>query len=137
MDSPIEIDVEEFVEIRRKIHQQMIEDLQNQKEACNMSGDEFLFYCHKLSTKYTTFNWGFAWDILEDQILQFIPQGKTYCPIRDESENATEYLGCLYSLQDISNQDEFQTSQAFKTIFGDPEDIIDIGDLETDNSEEF
>ena len=57
-----------------------------------------------MSKSYNNFNWSFAWDIIPEDIIECIPQGKTFVPIR--SENGVEYLGENYILKDISKKDE-------------------------------
>ena len=63
------------------------------------SNEEFLFYCWKLSDKYRSFNWKFAWDVLGENILEYIETGDCFVPVRDE--NGQEYLGSRYSLKRI------------------------------------
>lgn len=130
LGSPVEIDVEEYVELRKTVYRQMLDDLQVQLANNNMDGTEFLFYCSKLAPNYSSFNWGFAWDILEDQIIYLIPQGQTLCPIRDDADGSVEYLGERFSLMDISNTGDQNIDNLFNKSFG-KNDIIDIDDLET------
>ena len=134
-DSPIEIGDDEFIELRKTVYQQMIEDLQSQLHTTDIDGKEFLYYCHKLSQAYSSFNWGFAWDILEDQIIQIIPEGKTLCPVKDSSEDAVEYLGHTYKLIDISDTSPEEKTKLFDNIFGDPEDIVDLEDLDLEEQQ--
>lgn len=88
-------------EVRSTVYDDIINSIQNIFEENKFSGEEFLYYCHKLAPQYASFNWGFAWEVLEDQIINFIPQKRTLCPIRDEA-GEFEYLGVKYSLQDIT-----------------------------------
>lgn len=116
----VPVDSDDYAEIRSTIYDAIITDIQNQLEALSISGDEFLFYCHRLSKDYASFNWGFAWEILDDQILKYIPQGTSLCPVRDP-ENGFEYLGDRYSLKDITDTTEIALQKLITALFGDSE----------------
>ena len=90
----------DYSEFRSSLYTSIIESLQAQLSESDISGQEFLFYTNKISSEYSNFNWAFAWDILEDQVIKLIPQGKTYVPIRNELEGI-EYLGEKYCLEEI------------------------------------
>lgn len=114
------LDTEEFLEHRIGLFDQLVESLQNQLEESGISKEEFLYHCDKLSHEYSTFNWGFAWDILSDSILQLIPQGKTFAPVHDP--NGREYLGEKFSLKEITKTDEIAIQNLWTAIFGDIEE---------------
>lgn len=82
-------------------HDALITSLQTRLAEQNMLGEEFLFYCSLLAPKYKSFNWGFAWNLLGDQIIRLIPRGDSYCPVLD-LDGEYEYLGLTYSLKDLS-----------------------------------
>ena len=82
-------------------HDALIMSLQTKLVDFKMSGEEFLFYCGYLAPKYKSFNWGFAWNVLGDQVIKLIPRGESYCPIQDP-DGEYEYLGLKYSLKDLS-----------------------------------
>ena len=88
--------------MRTTVYDEIIRSLQSTLTDANISGQEFLYYCSCLAPKYTNFNWGFAWSILEDQIVALIPRGQTLCPIRDLEEGTITYLGERYRLDDVS-----------------------------------
>lgn len=123
-NSVVAVDSEDYHEIRTSIYDAFIADLQNDLERSGMEGAKFLFYCHRLSKRYSNFNWGFAWDVLDEKILTLIPQGKSYCPVKDP-DSSYEYLGMRYSLKDISDRDEIVIQTLINAIFGDPEEIPD------------
>ena len=104
---------DDYSEIRSSIYDAFISDLQEELNNSGMSGKEFLFYCNRISKSYANFNWGFAWSVLADQIIHLIPQGKTFCPIRDPS-GPCEYLGQRYSLKDLTlySEEEIQAVAA-------------------------
>lgn len=93
-----EVPTEDYHEIRTSIYDTMIEGLQNRLNTSSISTKEFLFYCGRLSKRYSQFSWGFAWDVLDDQVLKVIPYGDTCCPVLDP-EGPYEYLGRRYSLK--------------------------------------
>lgn len=93
--------VKEYQELRSTIYDSIIEDIRQQIASNNLSGEEFLYYSHKLSKTYTSFNWGFCWEILADQIVQYIPCSKVVYPVLDP-QGEYEYLGRKYSLKDIT-----------------------------------
>ena len=111
---------EDYMELRQNILTALIEELQAQVQNSGMDGEEFLFYCHRLSKDYASFNWGFAWDVLEDQIIKIIPFGKSYCAVRDP--NGIDYLGNKYLLKDISDKDEVVIQKLFSALFGEIDD---------------
>ena len=100
--TPTPTSVEDFHEMRTTVYDEIIRSLQSTLTDANISGQEFLYYCSCLAPKYTNFNWGFAWSILEDQIVALIPRGQTLCPIRDLEEGTITYLGERYRLDDVS-----------------------------------
>ena len=100
--TPTPTSAEDFHEMRTTVYDEIIRSLQSILVDANISGQEFLYYCSCLAPKYTNFNWGFAWSILEDQIVALIPRGQTLCPIRDPAEGTITYLGEQYRLDDVS-----------------------------------
>jgi len=119
-----EMTADTYNELHSSLLELLIGDIQKQLVDNKMSGDEFLFYCSKLSPTYTSFNWAFAWDVLEDQIISLIPYGKSYCPVRDEE--GTEYLGVKYSLKEVSPQLDVSIQKMLNGIF----DIYESKDTE-------
>lgn len=122
----ISADDSEYLEFRKRAHQQNIETIQLKIGDSGISWEEFLFYCHHLSLKYpTSFNWGFAWDVLEDKILDFIPQGKTLCPIRTlpDDPQAHYFLGEYYKLEDVTNREYVLIEYFVNALFGLPQDF--------------
>ena len=119
-------DLDEYREINSSILDAIIIDIQQELIKAGVAADEFLFYCNRLSKKYSSFNWGFAWEVLEDQIVSLIPFGTSYAPVRvenfEEAQNEVqndaqnlefgytdsvhphEYLGAYYYLKDVSRE---------------------------------
>lgn len=123
------LDDDDYREIRVIMRAEKIRQAQSTLESSNISNEKFLFYCNRLSKQYASFNWGVPWSVLEDGILKYIPQGKTACPIRDESA-PYEYLGKHYYLKDLSNIDELELQKLLNSLLGDPEEIPDESLLE-------
>ena len=120
-----DLTLDDYKEIRSTIFDALIVDLQTRLSESEISGEEFLFICSRLAKSYSSFNWGFAWSILEDQILKYIPQGKSFYPVRDP-EGEYEYLGETYSLKDISKITE-DLKDSFSETMSQP---IKIGEDE-------
>ena len=130
LQSPsMEIGTAAYSELRSSVYDMLINELQLRLPANNIPGDEFLFYCHKISAAYANFNWAFAWDILDDQIISLIPQGESYCPIYDDPENpdpsARNYLGHRYVLKEITQTNDISIQHIVDAIFGNPEELPD------------
>lgn len=114
------LDKEEFLERRTGLFDQLIESLQERLDESGIAKEEFLYHCSRLNKEYASFNWGFAWDILDDAILPLIPQGKSFAPVHDP--DGRTYLGETYSLKEISRTDEIAIQNLWTAIFGDPEE---------------
>ena len=112
------LDKEEFLERRTGLFDQLVESLQVRLSESGISKEEFLYHCHTLSKEYASFNWGFAWDVLDDALLDLIPQGKSYCPVHDPE--GRYYLGERYSLKEITKTDEIAIQNLWVSLFGDP-----------------
>ena len=125
-----------YSELRSSVYDMLIKDLQSRLPANGISGEEFLFYCNRVSSEYSNFNWAFAWDVLEDQIISLIPQGKSYCPVYDPEEGTKEYLGRRYSLKDITQTDDVAIQKIIEAIFGNSEEIPDEGLIERIEAEQ-
>ena len=108
---------DDYQEYRSTVYDDILSRLRDKMAENNISAKELLFYANKISAGYKTFNWGFAWELLDEQILTLIPQGETFCPIKDDEDGEYYYLGNNYSLKDISkfveNDDEFVPTTEF------------------------
>lgn len=95
---------DDYKELRSSLYDILINSLQTTLIESSISGEEFLYYSYKLSKLYSSFNWGFVWEVLGDQIIQYIPQSeKCFYPVLDP-HGPYEYLGRTYSLKDITKQ---------------------------------
>ena len=104
-----------YSELRSTVYDMMIEDLQARLVSSAISGQEFLFYCHRIAKDYSSFNWAFAWYVLDDQIVTLIPHGKSFCPVQitpditiSTTDIPKEYLGGYYILEDVTDQQQQQ-----------------------------
>lgn len=96
--------INDYKELRSELYDILIQDLQNTLVESGISGEEFLYYSKKLSKNYSSFNWGFVWEVLADQIIKYIPSsGQCFYPVLNP-EGEYEYLGRRYSLKDITKQ---------------------------------
>lgn len=94
---------QDYKELRSILYDSIVEDLQLQLVQNNISGEELLYYSYKLSKGYSSFNWGFVWEVLADQIVKLIPSSQVLYPVIDP-EGEYEYLGRRYSLKDITKE---------------------------------
>lgn len=116
------IDKEDYEEQRTGLFDQLIESLQTRLDESGISKEEFLYHCSILDTEYAKFNWAFAWDVLDDAIIDLIPQGKSYCPVHDPS--GKYYLGERFSLKEITRQDLIAIENLWSAIFAPSDDNI-------------
>lgn len=119
---------EDYEDYHKIIYDEFVISLQNQLMDSGVTDEEFLFYCYKLSLKYSNFNWGFAWTTLGDRVLNLIPLGHSYCPVKNPEGNY-EYLGEKYSLKDLTPNSEDEISIILDTL-GAEYDIPDEALLE-------
>lgn len=122
---------DDFLEIRHTMFDVFIGELQEELAKNNMSGSELLFYVSRLAPTYSSFNYGFVWDILEDQIVSLIPQGHTLAPIRATADtpNAHEYLSEYYRLIDVSSIDNLTLEALLNSLFEFPEDVLSLEEI--------
>lgn len=109
-----------------------------------LSPMDCLTYIKALSQSYTKFNWGFAWDIVGEDIITCIDTQMTVAPV--ESLFGAEYLGKKYVLKSIFKNIEIpsldfinncDSSDSAELTFDDLniDDIEDIDDLDIDLSD--
>ena len=99
----------------RSSHDALVTTLQSELVNANMSGEEFLFYVSRLVPEYKSFNWGFAWNVLGDQVVRLIPRGKSYCPVQD-ADGEYSYLGLKYSLKDLGEDSDDELSHVLDAV---------------------
>ena len=126
-----------YEEIRTYLYDTLIEGIRADLHDSSIEGDEFLYYCSQMAASNKSFNWGFPWAILGDDIIDFIPQGDSMCPVLDES-GPYEYLGRTYSIKYFNTEEEFTSllesaSADSQTI---DENTFDIEALFSDNLQE-
>lgn len=119
--SSIYLDQEEYGEIRASLLDPLLESLRARLAESDVSKEEFLYHCHRLSSEYANFNWAFAWDILDEAIIPLIPQGKSFAPVHN-NETGRFYLGEYFSLKEITKTDEIAIQNIWTSIFGDTEE---------------
>lgn len=98
------LDEEQEKELRFNINDIVKTDIQQAIFGLKLSTPEILRYIYELSKEYKRFNWSFVWDILDDFIIDYIPQGRSFVPIRDE--DGEEFLGQKYILKEVSKEDD-------------------------------
>lgn len=114
------LDKDDYEETRASLFDFLNDSLRDRLANSGIEPSEFLYHCSLLNKEYANFNWGFAWDILDDAILPLIPQGKSYAPVHDP--DGREYLGEKFSLKEITKTDEIAIQNLWTAIFGSTED---------------
>lgn len=77
-------------------------DLQKEFAEMHLTSLEGLTYIQRLSMNYAKFNWGFAWDLIEDGILSCLNDTDALIPVEDE--NGEEYFGHKYILKNVPKE---------------------------------
>lgn len=104
----------------------LMDSLRDRLADSGIPAEEFLYHCHCLSLSYARFNWGFAWDVLGEQLLPLIPQGRSFVPVRDPS-GTFEYLGDRYSLSEVTQEGEIAMDRLIAaTSIGDDSSLPDL-----------
>ena len=80
------------------------EELRQEYRKMQIAPMDALTYIYALSGGYKKFNWGFAWDLLNQDILSCISNKDALAPIEDE--RGFEYLGKHYILAGIPKEDK-------------------------------
>ena len=101
---------------------------------------EGLTYIAALAQSYAKFNWGFAWDLLENAILDCIDENDALAPV--ECSEGEEYLGRKYILKNIPKEKKHysidpETGEI--TFFGIDDDFDDLNldDFELDKEDDY
>lgn len=90
---------DDIKEIYFNINEAIKIDIQQTLFSLGLDIKQIMFHIGVLSKQYTKFNWSFVWNMLEEQIVDLIPQGETVMVYKnDEGE---EYLGQRYKLKNI------------------------------------
>ena len=84
-----------------------------------------MFYCSELAKGYRQFNWDFAWDVLGDSIVDFIPKGNIRVPVK--SEEGLDYLGGKYLLSSIEEEVFDAKEELLDYDFDSVEDLLKVG----------
>ena len=90
---------DDIKEIYFNINDAIKTDIQQTLFSLGLDIKQIMFHIGVLSKQYTKFNWSFAWNMLEEQIMDIIPQGETLMAYK--SEDGEEYLGQKYKLKNI------------------------------------
>ena len=105
-------------------------ELQEIYKSLNLTAMEGLTYIKALSNSYTKFNWGFAWELIDTDILDCIEENDALAPV--QCENGTEYLGRKYILKHIPKNNKNYTID-YETGEIHFEDIDGLGGFEIED----
>ena len=89
-------DSDDYDTMRAQVIDALYSQIRERYEDLNLKPMDALTYIFALSQSYVNFNFGFAWDLLDETILDCIPSKDSLVPV--ESEDGKEYLGKYYSL---------------------------------------
>lgn len=92
------------------------ESLKQELFSLGLEPRELMFYIGQLAKEYSKFNWSFAWNLLEDVIIDLIPEGTTYAAIR--ADYGEEYLGDYYTLRLIPHKESEITEDQLEDYIG-------------------
>lgn len=124
---------DDYNEIKYGILDAVREGIREELDELELTPKETLFYIGQLAKRYAKFNWGFAWDIMGDSILDCIEYGETVVPVEDE--NGEEYLGKRYVLKRIKNPGDIAQEDCLEEDESDIEDIFDEEEEEESDAE--
>lgn len=97
-------------EIYFNINEAMKIDIQTTLFGLGLDVKELMYHIGVLSKEYANFNWSFAWNMLEEQIIDLLPRGETLVAVKNEE--GTEYLGQRYKLKNIfKNEGEYENAE--------------------------
>lgn len=100
-------DDDDFRECKFGVLDAVREDLQKEYREMGLTPKEGLTYIKALSQSYVKFNWGFAWDLIEDGILTCLDESDALIPV--ECEGGEEYFGHKYILKGVSKENKKYT----------------------------
>lgn len=97
---------DDYKEIRFGALDAIRAEIKKDFEDLEISVLEGLTYIKELSKRYGKFNWGFAWDLFESDILDCIETKDALIPVEvGEEEDGAEYLGRKYILVSIPKEE--------------------------------
>lgn len=95
---------EDVKEIKFFIADSIRSEIQQEIFALGLSVGDIFSYIAEIARRYAKFNWNFAWEVMEDFVVGYIPQGESYAPIKHP--DGLEYLGDTYALKEVTKEEE-------------------------------
>lgn len=130
----------EYRECRFSVIDAIRNSIQSEYIELGLKPMEGLTYIAALAQSYAKFNWGFAWDLLENAILDCIDENDALAPV--ECSEGEEYLGRKYILKNIPKEKKHysidpETGEI--TFFGIDDDFNDLNldDFELDKEDDY
>ena len=108
----------EFADARAEAMDALLEGVRKTLADADVTPPELLRACGLMSETRRSFDWGFAWDVLDASILPLIPQGRTIAPCPDP-EGPLIYLGVAHRAVDATRWGEISIEKVTRAIFGD------------------
>ena len=100
-------DDQDYKEAKFGVLDAIRQELREEYKNMGISPLEALTYIYALSLGYSKFNWGFAWEVVNNDILECLPENNALVPI--QSNKGEEYLGHYYQLAEISKDKKVYT----------------------------
>ena len=130
----------EYRECRFSVIDAIRNSIQSEYIELGLKPMEGLTYIAALAQSYAKFNWGFAWDLLENAILDCIDENDALAPV--ECSEGEEYLGRKNIIKNIPKEKKHysidpETGEI--TFFGIDDDFDDLNldDFELDKEDDY
>lgn len=112
------VDESLLTEMQGEAMDALLSEVRGILQEADVQPPELLRACGIMSESRKTFDWGFAWSVLDTAILPLIPQGRTVAPCVNANGDS-EYLGVRYSAVDATKWDEILIERLLRATFGD------------------
>ena len=106
-------DDEDFTQMKFQVLDAAHDAIREKYESLGLQPMDALTYIHALAQSYVNFNFAFAWDLLDETILDCIPFQDSLVPI--EQEDGFEYLGKRYGLFTVHVEYDDETNEQGET----------------------
>ena len=130
----------EYRECRFSVIDAIRNSIQSEYIELGLKPMEGLTYIAALAQSYAKFNWGFAWDLLENAILDCIDENDALAPV--ECSEGEEYLGRKYILKNIPKEKKHysidpETGEITFFDIDDDFDDLNLDDFELDKEDDY
>lgn len=96
---------------------ELMESIRESVRDAGVTPEEALRACHEIAKGRKSFDWSFAWDLLDASVVPLIPQGRTVAPVEDPNGDV-EYLGRRFSQIDATDGGEIAIDNLLRAVLG-------------------